>query len=201
MQATAYAPSLGAVIKKKGDNHNNAKSSPPCRMYARKRQKKTLNEEEFALGQWIDKLVTWLQENGGSRSRSEIIQRAAHEGLTLKQFQNRTGPYEWLSWDTNAQNLKILSEEEVNQIFFNDRFHEKATELFQRRPRTKGDWVPVNTIKAKDWVWVSFPHNSDPLYTTYLEVAEDGVLPTGKKSVALIIDGHIFKRTSRPRTK
>lgn len=201
MEATAYVPSLRAVIKNKGENHNNVKGSPPCRMYARKRQKKPLNDEEFALGQWIDKLITWLQENGGSRSRTEIIQRAEKEGLTLKQFQNRITSYDWLQWNTTAQNLRILSEEEVDQLSFNDCYHEKASNLFQRRPRTKGDWVPVESIKAKDWVWVSFPHNIDPLYTTYLEVSEDGVLPTGKKSKALIIDGHIFKRSSRPRTK
>lgn len=196
MQATAsaYVPSLSLVIKKKGANHNEPNGVQGCTMYERYRKKSGNNSEEFNMGKWIADLSEWLQENGGSRSREEILQRIQKEGIKLSQFHSRVNPYEWLCWEGKETSLKILSEKEMKQAAFNGSFQKRSSQLFQRKPRAIGDWVPVHTLRAGDWVWVYYPYN---LHTDYMEVAEDGIPPMGGKFKSAIIDGHIFKKTSR----
>ena len=195
MQSIAYAPSLGLVVKKKGTH---TKQSEACQLWAKPKKKSEDSPEEFNMGKWIADLSEWLLSNGGSRSRAEILQRIEDEGMTLASFHSRVSPYQWLQWEGKGSLLKILSEEEIKKSSFNDSFQERASQLFQHKPRALGDWVPVESLKEGDWIWIYYPFN---LHTDYAEVIEDGIPPMGPKFKAAIVDDHVFKRTSKRRTK
>lgn len=188
---SAYAPSLTLILEKKEEKprkpRKNDSRSRPERLTGTERGEVKLMRS----AKWICDFSDWMLEGNGIRTKKEIMARLASEGIDLKAFVARIAEYEWLVWERSQ--LKLLSLAECQSSDHTKELHEKASQIYERRPRCLGCWIKLEDIKTGDLIWGLIPYKNAPFYTRYLPALFDGQAPHH----AAIIDGFVFKRLDK----